>query len=344
MDHSDNGQAWPSVPEELKNVALRLPASFRSIIQNPELTNEEIGRIIRCVALNTDFFVNDRVEAEVVALRRELSLKDMQRKRTERYRNKKNMMAKSQNGGTVTVTVDTVTVTHGAVDGSDSTSCTEKSSPTIPENTPPIVPLQKRGSSPLEKKSPRQRKKGSKGNVGDLIQRDLFAMVTESGSLESLERRGNGPTGDLNVSSSMGTRQDIEPSSGGVIGSSGSDSSNWDLRDDSAWISVNFSKFWMLYPRKVAKGAAKKAFYKIIKSQGDVENFMATLTASLEWWKTQPSWTSNDGKYIPYPATWLNRGQWEDINSNSGDDSSKAEFLKGDTETDADLIRRMQGG
>lgn len=340
MDHSNNGQTWPSVQDGLKNAELRLPASFRKIVENPNFSNEEIGRIVRCIALNTDFFVNDKVEAEVVSIRRAMAQKDSQRKRVERYRMKK----RNNNGEGVTVTVGGVTVTPPAVAASDTTSSTEKTSPTIPENTPPIVPLQKRGSSPLEKKSPRQRKKGSKGNVGDLIQRDLFAMVTESGSLESLERRGNGPTGDLNVSSSTGTRQDIELAPGGVIGSSGSDSSNWDSRDDSAWISVNFSKFWMLYPRKVAKGAAKKAFYKIIKSQGDVENFMATLTASLEWWKTQPSWTSNDGKYIPYPATWLNRGQWEDINSNSGDDSSKAEFLKGDTETDADLIRRMQGG
>ena len=340
MDHSDIGQTWPSVPEELKNVALRLPASFRSIIQNPELTNEEIGRIIRCVALNTDFFVNDRVEAEVVALRRELSLKDMQRKRTERYRNKKNMRVNAQNGGTVTVTVDTVTVTHGAVDGSDSTSCTEKLSPTIPENTPPIVPLQKRGSSPLEKKSPRQRKKGSKGNVGDLIQRDLFAMVTESGSLESHRTNGNARTIVPSAKDDQSAVQDIERPQNGVP----APSTTLDTRDDDAWISVHFTKFWILYPRKVAKGDAKKAFYKLIKTQKDIEGFMSTLTASLEWWKAQPSWTGNDGKYIPYPATWLNRGQWDDITSNSGNDSSKAEFLKGDSDTDADLIRRMQGG
>lgn len=341
MDHSNNGQTWPSVQDGLKNAELRLPASFRKIVENPNFSNEEIGRIVRCIALNTDFFVNDKVEAEVVSIRRAMAQKDSQRKRVERYRMKK----RNNNGDGVTVTVGGVTVTPTAVAASDTTSSTEKTSPTIPENTPPIVPLQKSTSSPLEKKSQHRRRKNAKGGgTGELIQRDLFAMVTESGSLESLERGGNGPTIDLNVDKGMDGHQDIELATDGVLGASGNGDVRHDSRDDDAWISIHFNKFWILYPRKVAKGHAKRAFYKLIKNQRDVDKFMATLIASLEWWKTQPSWTGNEGKYIPYPATWLNRGQWEDINSNSGEDSSKAEFLRGDTESDEDLIRRMQGG
>jgi hypothetical protein len=77
----------------------------------------------------------------------------------------------------------------------------------------------------------------------------------------------------------------------------------------------------------------------------DVDAFMRTTLASLEWWKRQPGWTKDNGKFIPYPASWINGGHWEDIVDNKdAQGQGKAEFLQGDAESDDDLLRRMQGG
>ena len=101
-------------------------------------------------------------------------------------------------------------------------------------------------------------------------------------------------------------------------------------------------EFWRNYPRKVGKSFAYKTFVKIIKTQKNVERFMATLIASVEWWKEQESWKKDGGKYIPYPATWLNKGHWEDSKTNENV-RNEAEFLILDEESTEDLIRRMNG-
>jgi len=36
------------------------------------------------------------------------------------------------------------------------------------------------------------------------------------------------------------------------------------------------------------------------------------IIQSLEQAKTSVDWTKEKGKYIPYPATWLNAKGWED--------------------------------
>ena len=100
--------------------------------------------------------------------------------------------------------------------------------------------------------------------------------------------------------------------------------------------------FWAKYPKKVAKADASKAFTKLIKKQSNVEKFMETLMASLNWWINQPQWKKDNGTFIPNAATWLNRGCWEDIKENVA--SGGAQFLRGSDESDEELIRRMQGG
>lgn len=64
--------------------------------------------------------------------------------------------------------------------------------------------------------------------------------------------------------------------------------------------SAAFTEFWTAYPRKVAKGAAVKAW------PGD-EHLPAILSA-LAW--QVKGWA--DPKYIPHPATYLNQRRWED--------------------------------
>jgi hypothetical protein len=69
-----------------------------------------------------------------------------------------------------------------------------------------------------------------------------------------------------------------------------------------------FEAFWMMYPRKVSKQDAMNAWKKI---KPDVETVGAIL-AGLSKWKGSDQWTRDDGRYIQYPATWLNKRMWED--------------------------------
>lgn len=69
-----------------------------------------------------------------------------------------------------------------------------------------------------------------------------------------------------------------------------------------------FDGFWSAYPRKKAKGAAIKAFARLRADD-------ALQTAMLEAIARQSAsddWKRDGGKWIPYPATWLNDRRWED--------------------------------
>lgn len=69
-----------------------------------------------------------------------------------------------------------------------------------------------------------------------------------------------------------------------------------------------FDAFWIAYPRKEAKAAAQKAFEKL-KIDDAV---LVRMLKSLMFHKQTDAWTSEDGRYIPYPGTWLNGRRWED--------------------------------
>jgi hypothetical protein len=69
-----------------------------------------------------------------------------------------------------------------------------------------------------------------------------------------------------------------------------------------------FDKFWSLYPKKKAKEAARKAWAKL-----KLTNALATMIlADVEAKKRTQDWKKENGKYIPYPATYLNGKRWED--------------------------------
>lgn len=72
--------------------------------------------------------------------------------------------------------------------------------------------------------------------------------------------------------------------------------------------SVAFDRFWAIYPRKVGKSAAEKAWAKI-KVTADLFDLMA---ASLAAWTLSTDWTKDGGQFIPHASTWLNGKRWED--------------------------------
>lgn len=69
--------------------------------------------------------------------------------------------------------------------------------------------------------------------------------------------------------------------------------------------SLGFDSFWKAYPRKTAKDDARKAWDKVNPP------LQACLDA-LAWQAKQEAWTKDGGQFIPYPATWINRGSWQD--------------------------------
>lgn len=343
-----DGDEWPEVPEPLRMVEFRIDGTFREILTKKKFSNADIGMLIRCLALDTDEFLGENISNEVFHYRNKLIMRNEVRLRVAASRRKKrNLMA-----GGLTASMD-VTVTRKSdvtvtnvekTDNQDAPpSPIEKTPSQQKEKTPPIVPLKEKEASPLEKyKSVTSKKKKTVESVSE----DLFTLAAGRSKEEPAktdEKRALEPS---DHSGGEIVHQDIERDPAPVHGPQ-NDASR-DSRQDLAWIPERFERFWNMYPRKVAKGAAYKAFTKLIKAQKDVEGFMGTLMASLAWWKAQASWTKDGGKFIPYPATWLNRGNWEDSKENKdascGSDSGQAEFLVSDEESEADLIRRMEGG
>lgn len=81
-----------------------------------------------------------------------------------------------------------------------------------------------------------------------------------------------------------------------------------------------FDVFWPAYPRKVAKADALKAFKRL----GVDQALLQTMLAALSKQALSPDWTKEAGRFIPYPATWLNKKRWEDDCSQPGaDDESR---------------------
>ena len=68
---------------------------------------------------------------------------------------------------------------------------------------------------------------------------------------------------------------------------------------------TKFETFWLSYPRKTGKGAARKSFAK-------VKVPLETLLSAVEAQKQTEQWKRNGGQYIPLPSTWLNQCRWED--------------------------------
>ena len=68
---------------------------------------------------------------------------------------------------------------------------------------------------------------------------------------------------------------------------------------------IAFDEFWEIYPRKIGKLAAEKAYDKAIRN--------ATIDRIREGAKKFAARCKNtEQQYIPHPATWLNAGRWDD--------------------------------
>lgn len=67
-----------------------------------------------------------------------------------------------------------------------------------------------------------------------------------------------------------------------------------------------FAAFWKLHPKKKSKGTAETAWRKM--SAADQQAAIDKLPEAIN----SAEWTKDGGKYIPYPASWLNAQGWND--------------------------------
>lgn len=68
----------------------------------------------------------------------------------------------------------------------------------------------------------------------------------------------------------------------------------------------SFSAFWEAYPKKVGIADARRAFEKAM-----TKTTLADILGAIQAQKIAGA-LNTERRYIPYPATWLNREQWAD--------------------------------
>lgn len=72
---------------------------------------------------------------------------------------------------------------------------------------------------------------------------------------------------------------------------------------------AGFENFWKVYPRKIKKIDAKKAWCQMKKDRPPTQEIVKAVLAQRKC----KDWKKDNGKYIPHPGTWLRAGQWDDV-------------------------------
>ena len=69
-----------------------------------------------------------------------------------------------------------------------------------------------------------------------------------------------------------------------------------------------FENFWERYPKKRNKAAARRAWDKLAPD----EQLCRVMGEALRAQMRSEEWQRDGGRYIPYPASWINGRRWED--------------------------------
>ncbi len=69
-----------------------------------------------------------------------------------------------------------------------------------------------------------------------------------------------------------------------------------------------FDAFWAVYPKKRSRSDAEKAWRKLAPSPELRQRILDAVAVQ----RVDPRWLEDKGRFVPYPATWLNGHRWED--------------------------------
>ena len=69
-----------------------------------------------------------------------------------------------------------------------------------------------------------------------------------------------------------------------------------------------FEMFWQVYPRKVAKAEARKAWAQTEKVRPPTEQLLKAVYAA----RASKQWRKDDGEYIPHASSFLRGERWDD--------------------------------
>ena len=142
-------------------------------------------------------------------------------------------------------------------------------------------------------------------NENNYIQNDRFHKSKYHDLLVTLKTEASGyklDTGRIQDGYQLDTEVRLGKDSIGKV-SKGKDNTVVEVVDDKdLW----FSEFWNLYPRKVAKANAEKAFKKKCSCEADYRSIMRGLQNYVKACK------GRDPQYIAHPATWINGERWND--------------------------------
>jgi hypothetical protein len=87
--------------------------------------------------------------------------------------------------------------------------------------------------------------------------------------------------------------------------------------------SLEFDAFWSVYPKKVGKKAAVKA-WRAAKDKPPIHDLVAIVRQQ----RTCEAWQKDGGQYVPNPATWLNQGRWDDEPQQPGKQQQQGKTLQ----------------
>ena len=69
---------------------------------------------------------------------------------------------------------------------------------------------------------------------------------------------------------------------------------------------ARFERFWEVWPRKVARKAARSAFERLAPDDGMTDRMIAAVRLQME-----RDSRFRETRYTPHPATWINGAEWE---------------------------------
>jgi hypothetical protein len=79
-------------------------------------------------------------------------------------------------------------------------------------------------------------------------------------------------------------------------------------------VRVHFDEFWAVWPKRVAKRAAQKAYERAVKRESPDVILKGAQRVAAAW----VSMPEEQRKFVPYPERWLNADRWADVPDEEG--------------------------